>query len=134
MNRGSWCKPCPAGCVDCLSGAICLTCLDYYSLHPIFKTCLLCNIDDQCLGCDVMNVLCTKCVLGYRPTTMGCSLIEPVCGDGFMSLIEGCDDGNLVEKDGCSSTCTVEENFSCRLTRNEGPSLCFDTSGWVFEL
>ena len=34
------------------------------------------------------------------------------CGDGIV-LDEDCDDGNLVDGDGCSSSCTVEPGFSC---------------------
>ena len=37
-----------------------------------------------------------------------------VCGDGiFMSSKEKCDDGNLLNNDGCSSTCEPENNWSC---------------------
>jgi cysteine-rich repeat protein len=32
----------------------------------------------------------------------------PVCGDGILQAPEFCDDGNLVNGDCCSSTCTVE--------------------------
>jgi cysteine-rich repeat protein len=32
----------------------------------------------------------------------------PVCGDGILDWNEGCDDGDLVSGDGCSSACTVE--------------------------
>ena len=36
------------------------------------------------------------------------------CGDGIsVSGFEGCDDGNLANFDGCSSTCNVESFFSC---------------------
>lgn len=40
--------------------------------------------------------------------TMNLSLKEPTCGDRIVSGAEACDDGNLVNGDGCSSTCTVE--------------------------
>jgi cysteine-rich repeat protein len=33
---------------------------------------------------------------------------KPVCGDGIVEIGEECDDGNLVDGDGCSSTCTLE--------------------------
>lgn len=29
-------------------------------------------------------------------------------------LNEECDDGNLLDNDGCSSTCKIEEGFDCR--------------------
>ncbi|RMD84593.1 MAG: DUF4215 domain-containing protein [Candidatus Dadabacteria bacterium] len=32
----------------------------------------------------------------------------PVCGDGRIGGTEECDDGNLVDGDGCSSTCLIE--------------------------
>jgi cysteine-rich repeat protein len=37
-----------------------------------------------------------------------------VCGNGLLEATEQCDDGNTVEGDGCSSTCTVENGFVCR--------------------
>ena len=35
-----------------------------------------------------------------------------------------CDDGNLEDGDGCSSTCTVETNFRCLNGSSSGPSVC----------
>jgi cysteine-rich repeat protein len=32
-----------------------------------------------------------------------------ICGNGMRSAAEGCDDGNGADKDGCSSSCTVED-------------------------
>jgi cysteine-rich repeat protein len=36
-----------------------------------------------------------------------------LCGDGYHDTFEECDDGGLVDHDGCSSTCQVEEGFTC---------------------
>jgi fibro-slime domain-containing protein len=36
-----------------------------------------------------------------------------VCGDGNVDTGEPCDDGNRASGDGCSSTCTLEEGFTC---------------------
>jgi len=36
--------------------------------------------------------------------------ILPVCGDSIKDLNEQCDDGNLINGDGCSSTCEIEES------------------------
>lgn len=37
-----------------------------------------------------------------------------VCGDGLVRGAEQCDDGNLIDHDGCSSSCTNEPcNMSC---------------------
>ncbi len=37
---------------------------------------------------------------------------DDICGDGKLFYVE-CDDGNLIDGDGCSSTCTVEYDFTC---------------------
>ncbi|MEP7123021.1 MAG: DUF4215 domain-containing protein, partial [Byssovorax sp.] len=49
-----------------------------------------------------------------------------VCGDGTKSGSEGCDDGNTVNGDGCSSTCVVEAGYTCTGTT---PSTCIHTCG-----
>ncbi len=35
------------------------------------------------------------------------------CGDGFTASNEGCDDGNTEDTDGCTSTCEVQDGFTC---------------------
>src|SRR4029079_5018452 len=40
------------------------------------------------------------------------------CGDGVLQLGEGCDDGNLIDCDGCSAAC-VAETGSCAGARCE---------------
>lgn len=34
--------------------------------------------------------------------------VVPVCGNGILEAGEECDDGNLINGDGCSSSCTIE--------------------------
>ena len=36
------------------------------------------------------------------------------CGDGIRAGSEQCDDADLMDGDGCSSKCTVEQNYQCR--------------------
>eukprot|EP00960_Hanusia_phi_P049220 759439-Hanusia_phi.AAC.5 len=57
-----------------------------------------------------------------------------VCGDGLKLPTEDCDDGNLVDGDGCSSRCKVEPRSLCNFSappafsceqRPQGPSSCF---------
>lgn len=43
-----------------------------------------------------------------------------VCGNGNVQSGEACDDGDLTNGDGCSSTCTVESGWSC----SGNPSVC----------
>ena len=45
-----------------------------------------------------------------------------ICGDGLLSLWEGCDDGNLAGGDGCSAECMVERGFECRGGGPKGPA------------
>jgi cysteine-rich repeat protein len=46
--------------------------------------------------------------LNYGRFTMDVKVTPTGCGDTFVSPPEQCDDGNLADGDGCSSTCTVE--------------------------
>jgi cysteine-rich repeat protein len=39
-----------------------------------------------------------------------------VCGDGFNVGSEECDDGNLVDGDGCNADCTLGNNNGCSAT------------------
>jgi uncharacterized repeat protein (TIGR01451 family) len=43
-----------------------------------------------------------------------------VCGDGLITSIEQCDQGNTTNGDGCSSVCTVEPGWQC----SGQPSVC----------
>lgn len=36
-----------------------------------------------------------------------------VCGDNFKFNQYECEDGNNINGDGCSSTCTIEKGFKC---------------------
>ncbi|XP_028834109.1 pappalysin-2 isoform X2 [Denticeps clupeoides] len=50
---------------------------------------------------------------------------QPFCGDGLLQGTEGCDDGNLLDGDGCSKTCRMEPGFNC----DGQPSLCYVFDG-----
>jgi len=43
----------------------------------------------------------------------GCTARTPVCGDDFLTPPEQCEDGNVSDGDGCSSTCTSEIPVAC---------------------
>ncbi|MBI1946523.1 MAG: DUF4215 domain-containing protein [Deltaproteobacteria bacterium] len=56
------------------------------------------------------------------------ALVAPVfeeCGDGSVGDTEACDDGDLVDGDGCTGTCAVEPGFVCV----GEPSQCAETCG-----
>ena len=46
-----------------------------------------------------------------------------ICGDGQNFGTYKCDDGNIVDGDGCSKTCQVEQDFDCK--KVDGTDTCF---------
>ncbi|MGB5522898.1 MAG: DUF4215 domain-containing protein [Polyangiales bacterium] len=52
-----------------------------------------------------------------------CVVRTPLCGDGFQTLPEECEDGNLVSGDGCTSGCVVEFCGDC-VVNNDGAETC----------
>ena len=44
-------------------------------------------------------------------TTSSADTCEPICGDGLHVISEQCDDGNIVNSDGCSDVCTIETGY-----------------------
>ena len=61
---------------------------------------------------------CSGYFLAYNPVRC-----DEVCGDGILYELP-CDDGNLIDDDGCSSTCTVEPDFVCMNASTTTPSIC----------
>lgn len=90
---------------------------------------------------DVFEKVCTETSYTYTQHTCsnGCSggaciqgeeVVSPVCGDGVVDAIEGCDDGNTLDGDGCTSTCVVEVARECYETESgvSGNSYGYDYS------
>jgi fibro-slime domain-containing protein len=75
--------------------------------------------------CDVPadTAACKGCVVqpGYTCPQANVCFANPRCGDGTVNAGEACDDNNLGNGDGCSSTCTVETGYTCV---GLGPSVC----------
>eukprot|EP00736_Rhodelphis_marinus_P012004 Rmarinus@m.22026 len=46
------------------------------------------------------------------------------CGNGIVAENEGCDDGNNVSGDGCTSDCFIEEGYSCYASSESQSSIC----------
>jgi cysteine-rich repeat protein len=65
------------------------------------------------------------CGTGFYETYSGgvysCSTI---CGDGYRVGAEVCDDGNLVNGDGCSSTWGIETNWECGIQSELSTDIC----------
>lgn len=52
--------------------------------------------------------------------------IESICGNGVLTGIEECDDGNLVVGDGCNSLCSIENGFICPVANLPCEGICGD--------
>ena len=51
--------------------------------------------------------------------------ILEICGDGLNLMTFECDDGNLLDGDGCSSDCKVESGYKCYIQEDK-PDICRD--------
>jgi cysteine-rich repeat protein len=95
----------------------------------------------NCLTCDAtqkrVQVISTilganftcNCDVGYYDN--GVTACKEVCGDSRV-ITDQCDDGNTADNDGCSSTCYIENGFSCSnspyTAPNTNPSTCYYTA------
>ena len=62
-------------------------------------------------------------------------VLEEKCGKGFrISEKIPCDDGNLIDGDGCSSDCQVEEGFQCSGGSPQSPDLCMDATALEYDI
>ena len=89
------CQDCDSSCTTC-SGILptqCLTCPTSTALS-IINTCLACTFEN---GLELDGTVCND-----------------ICGDGErVEKTTQCDDGNVQNGDGCSSTCTIEPGWEC---------------------
>lgn len=67
------------------------------------------NSTYQCFRCYKD---CSKIDLGYYCPTVGLACYT-ICGDSLYVDVEGCDDGDYENNDGCSKSCTVEKGYKC---------------------
>jgi len=103
------------------------------------ESCAKCDRSDSpsyCLECKkplftVPNAIpghykCQKCEEYFAGTTTGPDgkCIE-ICGDGLNIGLLECDDGNLIDGDGCNSQCKIEDGFKC-IRREKDSDYCYD--------
>ena len=89
-------------CVDCHH--TCGTCLG-----PLYNNCTSC-LPGQVIQPGYNCLTCTQMNPGlFTNEDLEC---EDLCGDGVV-LTKACDDGNLIDGDGCSSKCTIEYGYIC---------------------
>jgi cysteine-rich repeat protein len=81
------------------------------ALDGSFESCSF-DAEGLCRGCDPTREAGGTCVNACGST---------VCGNGRLFGDESCDDGNLLDGDGCSQICRVEPGYQC----TDEPSFCF---------
>jgi cysteine-rich repeat protein len=70
---------------------------------------------------NVMGAVVASCpFFSGSPKAVAYSPDYSVCSDGVITGSEMCDDGNLLEGDGCDSNCNIEKGWQCELK----PSKC----------
>gem|GEM_PF-1926690 len=81
-----------------------------------------CLIGEACLQTGFRNPenRCEVCGEGNAWTTLTPLNCSPVCGDGLVTGVEGCDDGASRSGDGCDSFCQAETGYECI----REPSVC----------
>ena len=117
LDCGGTCSPCLEGAScrvgeDCTTGS-CIdgacaaaTCVDGIrngaeSDVDCGGGCEGCSAQADCgLGSDCASGVCL-------PLACGGSCASTICGDGLVTADEECDDGNLLDGDGCEPTCTL---------------------------
>ena len=146
---GSCWGPTNNECYDCVgknilsgeSSCIEIVCPDGYYLPDDAKTpeCLECP--ETCLTCKSPGTAsdCIKCVpdrMMSESLCLPCNLIvgyqypirsnicTEICGDGIDLERLGCDDGNVRNGDGCSSSCEIERGWECSGGDSETPDTC----------
>jgi proprotein convertase subtilisin/kexin type 5 len=130
-NRGyyqtsSGCALCDPSCGTCEGPAYnqCQTCTDVtYTLSNGTCSKGICDpatyldiTSNSCKKCSPFcsnctdDKSCTACQSGFNLAAGYCT---EICGDGKRFVL-ACDDGNTINGDGCSSTCTIESGYNCR--------------------
>lgn len=121
-------------CATCSDSKTCTSCIDGYFL--LNNSCIPCDPSCQtcfasgalsCLTCnndlifDHSLNLCNKnCSVGFYQDNCTDSLCcKEICGDGVNYTLP-CDDGNLINDDGCSSICQIESGYFAIYNKTSG--------------
>ncbi len=84
---------------------------------------------DGCSSACAVEADC-RCAAGNPSLCVCCDAGLCACGDRIRTALEECDDGNVANGDGCSSTCTVEDDFDCTTVQSgSGEVVCTATGG-----
>ena len=135
LSAPNTCTPCPWGCLECTATDGCLFCdalnnfqlsavgppgqcecvkgyievdpanaLSLLSLTVADSICAHCgDLIPNCLACSDLTT-CVSCGSYFSARDGVC---RDICGDGY-AIEDECDDGNIIDGDGCSSSCRKE--------------------------
>ena len=111
---------CDPKCIGCKGP----TTEDCISCQPWAFTLSIVNSElKKCVDCEEVRGLLTK-----EDELTKERRCEEICGDGItVGWSHECDDGNLINGDGCSSLCIVEEDFVCSGGNTQSPHICKNT-------
>lgn len=128
------CYPCSyfiSGCLTCSSSSVCTSCSSGFFVSQLglcqcttgFLVTGVCTTIKGCLSATNLdgNIYCTLCdtTLNYvRSTNFTCLCLTgfvmdsvqdciSICGDSITVGTQACDDGNLINGDGCNDQCQV---------------------------
>lgn len=110
VSNQAICLPCGPRCESCNDGfpTKCTKCKSGFLEFPDDQGTVDCKICNEIPG--LMNGKNEFTCQGRKNIEV---ILLEICGDGKrMGLLE-CDDGNLIDGDGCSSKCKIEPNFTC---------------------
>ena len=126
---------------------------EFYNYNGIIGECALCH--PLCKTCSgLLSSNCRSCFPGKMLTSGACLTCEEVdqklvttkdekrrtiycsekCGDGFNMGIKACDDGNIINGDGCDVECKIEEGYLCAGGTLTSPDICRDIIRPTFKL
>lgn len=102
-------------------------------VEPLHETCIAgptlgasCTMDSECGTEGVCGKLARVFREGSIKACAGTPPVVAVCGNGTAEAPEQCDDGDLQDLDGCSSTCTLEPSHQVVAT---GQTTCWNSAG-----
>ncbi|KAM3133418.1 hypothetical protein pb186bvf_014422 [Paramecium bursaria] len=115
----SQCAQCPQYCQKCSENLICSICYDGYFLEfnlcvQCSNLCKTCKLYNQCTTCKYLdlNGKCAYCDdrIGYY-YDIDMQNCKTICGDNIKADTEQCDDGNILNDDGCDNLCQLESGY-----------------------
>lgn len=92
---------------------------------------MLYKCQNECTSCISYNSIasrgvCTACIPGYDLISEECVSQYAICGDSKLFFPEKCDDGNLLNGDGCSNLCIIENGYKCFNAPSNCSPICGD--------